>query len=200
MKTRYKIMMIAAAFAMLLVWMTAGAQAGSFYASHAYLAAANVGPATGARSLEFLSAYTTTEGAYVEIMAGTPTVYKVDTAQSTAVTNVTMSTTNGLTVADTVLIVHATGTVDYRVIAGLGASGLVTFTEAPSSALTTGGRMWRLAAAGRFYLPFIYSGTNTLTKVTQPLQISGQLYTGYGVPFRVQLSGTNCVLTGTTGD
>lgn len=175
-------------------------QAGSFYSSHAYLAAVNVGPATGVRELSYLGAYTTTAGAYVSLLAGGGTVYKVATAQATAVTNVLLSTTNGLAADDEVLIVHATGAVDHRVIAGCGASGLCTFTAAPSAALTTAARLWKIAAAGRYYLPFTYSSTNALAKTTLPLALSGRLYQAAGVPIRLTLSGTNCVLSATTAD
>lgn len=175
-------------------------QAGSHYSSHAYLAAVNIGPVTGVRELSYLGAYTTTEGAYASLLAGGSTVYKVATAQSSAVTNVTLNSVTGLAANDEVLIVHATGTVDYRVVAGTGASGLCTFTAAPSAALTTGARLWEIAAAARYDLPFTYSGTNTETKVTLPLSVSGRLYQAAGVPFRIVLSGTNCVLSATTID
>ncbi|MDD5705428.1 MAG: hypothetical protein PHR35_05850 [Kiritimatiellae bacterium] len=173
--------------------------AASHYASHAYLAAVNVGPGNGAREVEFISASTTTADSYVELQSGKAAVYKVATAQSTAVTNVVLNTTNGLDAADTVLIVHGTGAVDYRTIAGMGADGLCTFTVAPSAALTTAARLWELETAARYYLPFTSLGTNE-TKVMLPLQVGGALYKSYGVPIRLQLSGTNCVLSVTTGD
>lgn len=191
----------AALLAVAIAGLAVVATAGSHYSSHAYLAAVNVGPGNGARSLEFLSAYTTTEGAYVELQAGKPTVYSVATAQSSAVTNFTLNSVTGLTANDTVIIVHATGAVDYRTVAGVvSATALCTLTAAPSAALTTAARMWELETQGKYYLPFLYSGTNTETKVTAPLQLSGKLYTGYGVPIRLQLSGTNCVISATTGD
>ena len=197
MKRKYGIIAIALLCCALLGYV---AQASSFYSSHAYLANVNIGPRDGVRELAYLGAYTTTAGAYVSLQAGGSTVYKVATAQSSAVTNVTLDSVTGLAAADTVLIVHANGTVDYRVIAGVGASGLCTFTAAPSAALTTGARLWELAAAARYDLPFVYYDTNTTSKTTLPLNVSGRLFQAAGVPFRITLTGTNCVLTATVID
>jgi biopolymer transport protein ExbD len=176
-------------------------QAASYYATHATLAAVNIGPSGGQRDLTFVSATATNVGAYVELLAGGSTTYKVATAQSSAVTNVIFNSVTGLAVNDKLLVVHADGTVDYRTVAGVTAlTKQVDLNAAPSKALTTGGRIWEISTAGRYTLPFIYDGTTNAVKVTLPLLLNGSIFRAYGVPIRLELTATNGSLSVTTTD
>jgi hypothetical protein len=182
----------AAIVALLTILVVGGAFAEpeSKYATGTTSAAVTFGPSQGRPVIKHIHAVSDKLGAVCKIYAkGGVGKVKCTSAASASATHIPITNTGvGLTTNDPVVVVHATGNIEYRTLTGYNSATNVTLSSGLTYALTTSDYIYELAQGAEMLVGGFGTGAGTNDTFTA----TGEVYAGPGdSPLYVVVDGTN---------
>ena len=191
----------AAIVAVLIIAMIGGAFAEpeSKYAAGTTSAAVTFGPSQGRTVVSHVHAVSDKLGAVCKIYSrGGSGKTACTTAAAVSATHVPITNTGvGLTTNDAVVIVHATGNVEYRTLTGYNSATNVTLSSGLTYAITTSDFIYELAQGAEMLVGGFGTGAGT----NDTLTVSGQVYASPGdSPVYIVVDGSNVSKVNATAD